>query len=293
MEFPGDEGLQVVLSALGASPESLLGHGGEAWVYALDAHRVVRVLHEGQDGTTIRRRQELVEELGADDAPLELPEVLTAGEIDGRWFTIERRLTGLPLMAQLTALEGHERDRLVERHLDAAALLGTLHLSPRGWYGELIAPHPVRAATWRAYLRDRAATSLRQSTLPVDAITPTELADALPDTATAAFVHLDAFAGNMLATRTGVTAVLDIGSTSVSGDSRLDPLAAAVYLSAPEITPVTTSRDMDVAMSWLRAAGLAEWFAPAKNWLAAFWSFAVDDHTLHEWCRSVLVDTKP
>jgi aminoglycoside phosphotransferase (APT) family kinase protein len=272
VEFPDDERLRVVLSALRVSPEDLLGHGGEAWVYALGDRHVVRLLHEGQDGVTIRLRQALVEELRSGGAPFDLPEVVDVGEVDGRWFAIERRLMGVRLMDQLAALEGHERDLLVERHLDAAALLGTLHLSPRGWYGELVAGDPVRSATWLGYLRERAAVSLRQSTPSLHAINPTELADALPDATIPAFVHLDAFAGNMLATRTAVTAVLDIGPTSVSGDSRLDPLAAAVYLSAPQITPVATSRDLDVAMSWLRSAGLVEWFAPAKCWLAAFWS---------------------
>lgn len=47
MSFPADRGLAEVLVALGVRPQAFLGHGGEAWVYALDADRVVRVLHEG------------------------------------------------------------------------------------------------------------------------------------------------------------------------------------------------------------------------------------------------------
>ena len=290
MEFPRDERLRAVLSQLHVAPDDLLGHGGEAWVYALDGDRVVRVLHEGQDGETVRHRQALVDELVGGGAPFSLPELIEVGEVDGRWFAIERRLDGIAVMEQLGRLERRQRDLLVERHLEAAASLHRLHLEPRGWYGELLAEDPVRSPTWRGYLCDRAATSLRRSTPPFHGLDPVALSAGLPEPAEAAFVHLDAFAGNMLARGTTITAVLDVGATSVSGDPRLDPVSVAVYLASPQITPVTTSRDVQVATSWLRSAGLAEWLEPAQRWLAAFWSFAVDDRRLHEWCRSVLLD---
>jgi len=290
VEFPDDRGLQVTLRALGVGPEALLGHGGEAWVYALDDHRVVRVLHAARDVETIHQRQALVDELASHGAPFELPELIEVGEVDGRHFAVERRLPGRSVMAQLEALDGAERDLLVERHLEATKALGRLHLEPRGWFGDLVAPNPVRAPSWRAYLEQRAAKSLRLSTPAFRAIDPASLVQSLPEAAAPAFVHLDAFAGNMLARGSTITAVLDIGLTSAVGDARLDPLASAVYLASPQITPVATSRDVDVGMSWLRGAGLAEWFEPARRWLAAFWCSAVDDVRLHQWCRSVLVD---
>jgi hypothetical protein len=88
-----------------------------------------------------------------------------------------------------------------------------------------------------------------------------------------------------------ITAVIDIGSTSVAGDRRLDPLSVAVYLASPEITPVAGSDDVDVARSWLRCAGLDDWFEPARRWLAGYWSFAIDDPVVLRWCRSVLLAT--
>ena len=95
----------------------------------------------------------------------------------------------------------------------------------------------------------------------------------------------------MLTDGARISAVLDIGPTSVAGDRRLDPIAAAAYLASPEITPAATAADVEVAMSWLRAAGLHELFEPARRWLAAFWSAAVDDPRVLAWCRTVLVAT--
>jgi aminoglycoside phosphotransferase (APT) family kinase protein len=134
------------------------------------------------------------------------------------------------------------------------------------------------------------ATNLQQSLPGLGGVDPAALAADLPDTGRTAFVHLDAFAGNMLAVDGEISAVLDIGTTSVAGDRRLDPLATAVYLSSPEISGAVTPQDLEVARSWLRAAGLDDWFEPARRWLAAYWSFALDDRPLQQWCHSVLLD---
>src|SRR5262249_50063745 len=105
----------------------------------------------------------------------------------------------------------------------------------------------------------------------------------------ARFVHLDAFAGNMLTDGTAITAVLDFGATSIVGDRRFDPLATACYLIAPSITPMATPADADVAIGWLRNAGLADRLDPCRRWLAAYWSFALDDAALVEWCAQILL----
>jgi hypothetical protein len=93
----------------------------------------------------------------------------------------------------------------------------------------------------------------------------------------------------MLTDGTRITAVLDIGPSSIAGDRRLDPLAAAVYLTSREITPTSRASDVDVIMSWLRARALDQWFEPMRRWLAAYWSFALDDLAVTTWVRSVLL----
>jgi aminoglycoside phosphotransferase (APT) family kinase protein len=289
VDFPDDSGLVSVLKGLGVAADALLGHGGEAWVYALDDARVLRVLHAGGRAEDVRRRQSLVDELARAGPAFALPEILEVGDIDGRIFAVERRLPGRSVMDELRSCDGDARGRLIEAHLDAAAALGDLHLAPRGGFGDLIIDDAITTSTWRAYLEERAATNLARSTRELRSIDPIALAAPLPETTVAAFVHLDAFAGNMLTDGARITAVLDIGPTSVAGDRRLDPLAAAVYLTSPEITPVATAADVDVAMSWLRTAGLQDWFDPARRWLAAFWSATLDDPRVLRWCHAVLL----
>jgi putative membrane protein len=288
VEFPADPGLVAVLRGLGVAPGAYLGHGGEAWVYGLDDDRVVRVLHEGGTADHIRRRAILISELRQSHPGFALPEILEIGESAGRVFAIERRLTGRSLLSELGQAEGPRRSRLIEAHLEAAAALGDLHLTPRSYFGDLIGDDPLRAETWRAYLYGRAAMNLARSTPDLARIDAEPLAAGMPEPSEASFVHLDAFAGNMLTDGETVTAVLDFGLTCVRGDRRLDPVAAAVYLLAPDITPTGRSADADVVGSWLRAHGLDDLVEPARRWLAGFWSFAIDDAGLLRWCQRVL-----
>jgi aminoglycoside phosphotransferase (APT) family kinase protein len=288
-----DPGIKAVLEHLGVGAGDPLGHGGEAWVYALDDERVVRVvrvLHPGGTVDSVTRRKQLVDELARAPLAFALPDMLEVGEVDGRVFAIERRLRGRSLLDELRTADGPARQTLIEAHLDAAAALGDLHLEPRQGFGELVTDDAITTSTWRDYLEKRVAANLAASLPEFAAIDPIELAAPLPDTTDASFVHLDAFTGNMLTDGTRITAVLDIGWSAIAGDRRLDPVSAAVYLASPAITPVVRAGDIEVAMGWLRNARLDEYFEPMRRWLAGYWSFAFDDPNVLGFCRSVLLE---
>jgi putative membrane protein len=288
VQYPADEGLVRVLRQFSLEPGAVLGRGGEAWVYALDDQRVLRVLHHGGRPEAMSHSARLVEELAQANPPFALPQVLDIGEVEGRWYSIERRLPGVTVSQQLERVTGRKRAALIEAYLTCSARLGDLHLDGRPFWGDLLAQPPVRSASWHGFLVDKAARSLADAGPQFAQVDPLRLADELPDPERQSFVHLDAFAGNVLADNEKITAVIDIGATAVAGDRRLDPLASAIYLT-PLITPTADEHDRDVARSWLQAAGLGDWHDAAERWLAAYWSSAVDDARLHAWCKSVLV----
>jgi aminoglycoside phosphotransferase (APT) family kinase protein len=286
---PDDPELVLVLRSFEIQASDLLGHGGEARVYALGPDRVLRVLHPGGRAEDMARRQDLVGRLARSRPAFALPEILEVGQVGERIYVIERRLPGVSVQEALRTCPPEGRTTLVERYLEAAATLGDLRLERPHTFGDLIRDDAITTSTWRAYLEQRAAASLSRSTGELRSVDPRDLAADLPEPAEPAFVHLDVFAGNMMTDGQRITAVIDVGSTSVAGDRRLDPLAAAVYLASPEITPAATAADVDVAMRWLGATGLDRWFEPARRWLAAYWSFAVDDANLLRWCQGVLL----
>ena len=283
----------AVAVRFGVAPAALLGHGGEAWVYALDDDRVLRILREGGRKADVLRRGALVAELAISQPVYRLPEVLDVGEIEGRTYAIERQLPGRSVLAELGRIEGAARARLIEAYLDASASLGDLHLPAQAGFGDLIADDPIVAPTWRAYLEKRAARNLSRSTPALRQVDPAGIAAGLPDAATPSFVHLDAFAGNLLTDGVRITAVIDFGASSLAGDRRLDPIASAVYLSDRHVTPTATALDVHVALAWLRAKGLAGWLEPGRRWLAAYWSFEADDPEAIAWCSDVLLRSQP
>jgi hypothetical protein len=282
--------MMAILGSLGLGSGDLVGHGGEAWVFALGADRVVRILNRAPDPGALAARHALVDELrpGAAAAGFVLNEVLEVRSLDGRVFEIERRLPGLPLARRLREIgEGRARDRLIEAHLEAAAALGDLPLAPRPFFGDLLGLDPVRSPSWPGFLLAKASRAIARGGLAARVDAGALVAD-LPPVERAGFVHLDGFVGNMMCEGSRITAVLDIGHSAVRGDVRLDPVASAVYLAAPEIARVATPRDNAVAWAWLRSAGLDGLYEPYRRWLAAFWSFATDDPPLAAWCRRTL-----
>ena len=154
------------------------------------------------------------------------------------------------MLEELGRIEGTARERLIEAYLDASASLGDLHLPAHAGFGDLIADDPIVAPTWRAYLEERAARNLARSTPELRQLDPAGIADGLPDAPTPSFVHLDAFAGNFLTDGVRITAVIDIGASSLAGDRRL--------------------------------------LEPGRRWLAAYWSFEADDPKAIAWYSDIL-----
>lgn len=290
MSIDDDAPLLRVLSHFGVSADALLGIGGEACVFSLSARRVLRVHHPGTRRQTIDARTELLAELqvSAGAVPFSIPEVLDTAEVHGRWVTIEPRLPGRPLSLVLAEARGSSREELVTAYLRCSTQLRHLRVE-RPWYGDLCAAEPIRASTYATYLERRARTSLLAAGDALATISASELAAALPEPFEPSFVHLDLFPGNVLVEGNAVSAVIDFGGVPIVGDARLDPLAAASYLT-PFITPRATAADREIAAAWLQAQGLEALVEPARRWLAARWSFARDDRQLHRWCQTVLLN---
>ena len=289
-----DPTLTTVLGRFGLTTGDRIGAGGEATVFALGTERVLRVAHIGATDDDLRRRYDLLAELPRASVPFALPEVLDVGETLGRRWAIERRLEGVPLDRALGESRGSARTHLVTGYLAAAAALGALALAPRPWFGDLIGAEPVRADTLAAWLLARAAAGLAGSTPDLQTVDPVPIASdlgaALGADAAPTFVHLDVTPQNVLTEYGRITAVLDIGPSAACGDPRLDPVAAAVYLCEPAVTPGVTADDAATAHAWLREAGLDALYAPVRRWLGAYWAFATADPAAIGMCRAVLLD---
>lgn len=277
----------AILSRFDVSPDDLLGEGGEARVYALDADRVLRVHREGTPEITVVRRRELLDELQlkAGSVNFDIPCVIDIEMCDDGIVTIEARLPGENM---LDVLAGNVPDRkgLLRSYLTASKQISDL--SPgREWYGDLVRDEAIHTQSFMEYALARAYDSLHRAGVAFAGVRVVEIGDAMIE-APKALVHMDICPGNVLIQNNRVSAVLDFGVSSIIGDRRIDPIAAVAYLD-PEITPAATDEDRSYAMTWLQSHELHTMYEPVKRWLAAFWSVAGSDAELNAWCRRVLV----
>ena len=282
-----------VLAAFGIDESSFLGRGGEARVFAIDAERVLRLPHPGITVDQLDERRWLLAAIASTRASVARPEVLEHRLIDGRTVVVERRLPGRNAIDAL-AEEGTDREALIRDHLDVSRSIADLPC-PADQFGELIGEDAIKTASFGDWAAARLNVSLRRAGPEFASVDPDALTAALiaalpePEPAHPRLVHLDAFLGNMLADRNRITAVLDFGSMSIAGPPDLDPLINAAYLD-PEITPTAAEEDRSVARAWLRQAGLVSAVEPARRWIAAYWTGAIDDLRVRQWCARVLLD---
>lgn len=282
-----------VLEQLGTSRELLLGEGGEAKVYALDQSHVVRLHEPGASVEGAMARKALLDEITAGSSHLwfAVPEVLEVDTLLGHTYSVERRIPGVSLLDALRTADEPTRSQLVSRYMDAAWATGDITLV-RPSFGEVSAEDAVECDTFGDYLCERARRSLADS--PLSHVDARSLADALGEPVEPpALVHLDFFAGNVMADGDEVTGVIDFGYSTIIGDQRLNPVAAAVHLVSPRITPVATAADRAVAMSWIAEHELQDYYPSGERWMAAYWMFAsADDPVILPWSTSVLDSAK-
>ena len=276
------------LSHFNINQTNLLGEGGEAQVYALDETHIVRLYRQGATVEGAAERTALLAEIaaGATHLPFETPVVFEQGVFNDRVYTIEKRIAGTSLLNALTQADADTRRSLIEQYMDAAWQLGTLDIK-RPFFGEIGRNDAIQTSTWQAYLIERAKRSLNAS--PLAHLDATRWAAALGESAEApAFIHLDYFAGNVMADGDRLNAVIDFGYSSIMGDRRMNAMVAATHLVTPRITPIVTATDRAVAFAWLRERELFDYYERGIPWLAAYWTFAHDDAPLYEWCCSIL-----
>jgi Ser/Thr protein kinase RdoA (MazF antagonist) len=284
-----DPSLLRVLDELRVAPDELLGYGGEACVFAYGGEQIVRIHHAEADGATVEARSALLGELRPHHGrlPFAIPHVCELRVIAGRFVTFEPRLRGQTLARALREVRGARRRELLLSTLEASRALSRLPLT-RQWFGDLCQVPPIRTPSWKEYLRQRARTSLAAAGSEFAGVDVEALCRPFEEPATPGLVHLDLFAGNVLVDGGSVTALLDFGGVPVFGDPAFDPLTVAVYLRG-DMTDHAVESDHALCREWLEQAGLAERLDAAERWVAAMWSFAVDDAKVQAWCRRVLL----
>ena len=228
--------LARILAEFGIGPSGLIAEGGESRVYALDAHRVLRVLRRPRDVAGLERQRVFL--AGIDGRlPFATPRIEAIGP-GGAW-TIERRLPGTSLLVMLRRLGGSERQAALRSYAEAVDAIATITFPDRR-YGQILDDDPITAGTWRDYLRlglDRFIAwngpAIEAARGDLDRLRATALAllDTVAATPPKALVHGDYFPGNVLIDdRLRVSGLVDFSFWTVVGDPLLDVIGTPIFL---------------------------------------------------------------
>lgn len=282
------------LATFGVTDSDLLGRGGESFVYALDAQRVLR-LYRGDDRAYLAKRQAFYAELRGYGLPVATPEFLEVGSRDEVHYVVERRMPGRDFAQVLPTLAGDDRRKALLSYLEVAGQIGAVRLAGRP-FGEMVTPGaPIQAATWGAYLAMRLAQTLAQSRADLEEDVP-RLADVLdvierrlaPLAAwqEPCLVHGDYFPGNVfIDADLRICGVGDFGYSTVAGDPRLDIAGAIAFL---EVVPGYRAEDTALvrgaAAEWWGEPILAVVDAYRLYYSIYFSGCKQDDPSTYWWC---------
>lgn len=233
-----------MLDPMDVSSDELLGSGGESQVYALDDTRILRLYHNHLPEDYLQQRHTFYAQLHAHHPPFEIPQIIDAGHINGRFYTLERRMNGRDFKSVLPTLTGPARTKALASFLQVAQLIGTIQF-PDHPFGELLAMgEPLRCDRWPQFLWDRMQQTLYDSRADVEQDIPhfTSVLELVQEElhffagfTDKCLVHGDYFPGNVfIDDDLNICGVGDFGYTTLIGDPRMDVAGAIVFLELTE-----------------------------------------------------------
>ena len=299
MRTDDHQGEAALLAAFGTGRDQLLGSGGESEVFGIDHERVLRLYRSRHEAPrrTATQLQALYQHWSGSDIGLELPLIIEVGELNGRFFTVDRRFSGRDFSGWLQHADITQRRAALITFLDATERLQQLQ-SPVPGFARLIGDGaPQQFSTLVELLSNmlRGPTQASQDQLERDvpdvADVWNQLHAALAQRSVApAVVHGDVCPPNAYLSQGPqgpvVTGIADFSPHTVHADPLMDIAGALIFL---ELEPYADAAS-DVA--WLEAVAVERHGREIVRWIDVyrrFYGFYFSnsyafDPTLYAWC---------
>jgi putative membrane protein len=293
------QGGAALLAAFGTGRDQLLGSGGESEVFAIDHERVLRLYRSRHEAPrrTATQLQALYQHWNVSDIGLELPLIIEVGELDGRFFTVDRRFSGRNFSGWLQHAEISQRRPALITFLDATERLQRLQ-SPVPGFARLIGDGaPQQFSTLVELLSSmlsgptQVSREQLQRDVPDVADVWNQLHAALAQRSVApAVVHGDVCPPNAYLSQgqhgPAVTGIADFSPHTVHADPLMDIAGAVIFLEL-EAYP-----DAAADAAWLEAVAIARHGPEIVRWIEVyrrFYGFYFSnsyafDPALYAWC---------
>ena len=293
------EGEAAVLTVFRTSRDQLLGSGGESEVFAIDHERVLRLYRSRHEAPrrTATQLQALYQHWSRSDIGIELPLIIEVGELEGRFFTVDRRFSGRNFSGWLQQADITQRRAALITFLDATERLQRLP-SPVPGFARLIGDSALEQFSTLVELLSSmlsGPTQVSQEQLQRDvpdvADVWSRLHAALAQRSVApAVVHGDVCPPNAYLSQGPqgpvVTGIADFSPHTVHADPLMDLAGALIFLE------LESYADAAADAAWLEAVAverhgreIVQWIDVYRRFYGFYFSNAYAfDPTLYAWC---------
>ncbi|MET1006279.1 MAG: PH domain-containing protein [Propionibacteriaceae bacterium] len=295
-----ESGEDEVLAHFGTSADQLLGSGGESRVFAIDEERVLRIYrrsHEAPQPTALQLRA-LYDGWAGTDPGIEVPRILDVGEIAGRFYTVDRRMSGRSFSSWLADAPMEDRRAALSSYLDAALALRRLPVPVPG-FARLVgegAPQQFGSLVELLTYQMSGAIAVSQHRLDQDLPQVAQVWSQLQDDLSRrqcepALVHGDLCPPNAFVSRAAdgsavVTGICDFSPHTLAADPLMDVAGAVCQL---ELTDYPGAVEDAIWLGELATQRLgpetAHWIAVYCRFYGFYFSSAYAfDPALYAWC---------
>jgi putative membrane protein len=293
------QGEAELLAAFGTGRDQLLGSGGESEVFAIDHDQVLRLYRSRHEAPrqTAAQLQALYQSWAGCDIGLELPMILESGERNGRFFTVDRRLSGRNFSGWLQHADMAQRRPALISFLDATERLQQLP-SPVPGFARLIGDDARQQfGTLVELLSGMLSGPLQSSQIQLERDIPDVAevwnrlhGDLAQRSVVPAIVHGDVCPPNAYISRGPegpvVTGIADFSPHTVHADPLMDVAGALIFL---ELEPYA---DAAADAAWLEAVAVERHGRETVRWIDVyrrFYGFYFSnayafDPKLYAWC---------
>ncbi|MCW2805142.1 MAG: hypothetical protein JWN06_3359 [Propionibacteriaceae bacterium] len=288
------------LARFGIDESAFLGSGSESRVFALDENLVLRLYrsrHEGPAEVAAQLRG-LYDFWNGADPGFEVPRIVDTGEVAGRMYTMDRRLSGRNFSGWLPEAAEDERRSALRSYLRVAMSISRLP-SPVAGFARLVgegAPQQFGSLAELLSAQLQRVIGASRDRLEADLPDVAEIwtqwhRDIAGRASSPYLVHGDLCPANALCSRGPdgtpvVTGVLDFSPHTLAADPLMDVTGAICFLELESYPEAAADA------AWLTEQAVAELGEDIRHWIGVYRRFYAfyfssahhfDEH-LYAWC---------
>ncbi|MBI2797731.1 aminoglycoside phosphotransferase family protein [Candidatus Saccharibacteria bacterium] len=224
---------QAILKDFNLKESAFIGEGGEAWVYLLDASRVLKIYKNNDLSKNLVGLQKLYKSLNWSSAGLTEQAILEFGTSHKSLYTIEKRIKGQDFCKSLKILQGRLRQEALDDFYLRAKQLHTLQKEKHVLFGDAIHIEKPRSKNWTTFLQKSAKQKVNWDFKPEEQKKIlNKFSDRLAKldySGKPQLVHFDYFPANVMEKDARIVAIIDF-SLAIYGDPLMDIAGTVGYL---------------------------------------------------------------